>query len=340
MELADAFGCKMFALLESDSEISIRMLRYIYYAFKTFWILIVSRPKIVFVQNPSIVLAFVVCLVKDVFKFRVVVDRHSNFKLATVSLPEMKWRLFHWLSRYTLSRADLTIVTNDFDKALVTANGGRGEILQDRLPQLPLAEPVKLEGEVNLVVVSTFSDDEPLDAVFEAAEAFPSEWRVYVTGKYQGKEGFRGLIEQRPANVVLTGFLPEKEYQSLFLSAEIVIVLTTEENLLTCGAYEAISLGKALVLSDTEALRAYFSYGPLYTENDHFSLKENVCRAIQQREQLEGGVQRLKNDLEVEWRGRFNRLVGLISDLALRVLQTAVLDRVGLILLWEGCDER
>jgi len=313
VELAAAFNCKMYVLLESDSDIPVRIFRYVYYIYKTFWILIVNRPQVVFVQNPSIFLAFVVCFLKKMFECKIVIDRHSNFKLDKVTSPWLKWRLFHWISKYTLSRADITIVTNDFLKDVVNDMGGEGFVLQDKLPKMPLAKPVQLEGSVNIVVISTFSDDEPIDAVFEAAEELPADWFVHVTGKYKGKEKFAELVKQCPANVILTGFVSENKYQSLLLSVDVVVVLTTEENLLTCGAYEAISLGKALVLSDTKALRYYFRYGVIYSQNIPDALRKNITEAVQRKEQLEADILRLKDELEVEWQGRFTQLIGQIS---------------------------
>lgn len=314
VELSAALGCKLYALLDSDSDIPVRFLRYGYYIYKTFWILLVNKPQVVFVQNPSVFLALIVCLMRKLFGCKVVVDRHSNFKLDKAKSPEIKWRLFHWLSKYTISRAAITLVTNDFLRKLVSDMGGVGFVLQDKLPQMNLAETMELSGGANIVVVSTFSDDEPIGAVFEVAKKLPTGWFVHVTGKYQGKKKYTHLIRECPSNVILTGYIAENEYQSLLMAVDVVVVLTTEENLLTCGAYEAISLGKALVLSDTEALRHYFCTGVIYSQNTPESLLENIIEAVGLKAQLESDVLRLKESLEGQWQKRFKKLVGKIES--------------------------
>jgi len=310
-ELAKSIGCPFYPLLVSDEKISVRVIRYFYYLFKLIQLLGKEKPSILFVQNPSLVLTFYASLLKDIFNYKLVVDRHSNFKLDKKGT--IKWRTFHAISNYTLRKADITIVTNDHLKRIVDKRRGYGFILQDRIPDMSLAEQIDLGGQVNIVFVCSFSFDEPIIEIFSSAELLPRDWKVYITGHFEGKKKYSDIIKNKPKNVILIGFLPEKDYQTLLNSCDIVVVLTTEEYLLTCGAYEAISLGKVLILSDTQALRSYFNQGPIFTKNEATSIKNNIILASRNKKKFRKNITALRKTLIRDWNIRFRTLMELID---------------------------
>jgi hypothetical protein len=157
-ELSTAFSAKYVFLSCNRS----RIIRYPVLGAKTFKLLLSEKPSLVFCQNPSIVLTSLLCILKIFFQYSLIVDRHSNFKFHTSKSMNPKWIIFHWLSKLSLRRADLTIVTNQFLKSYIESCGGKSEILPDKLPSLKSANPQKLLGRVNYVFVSTFSEDEPI----------------------------------------------------------------------------------------------------------------------------------------------------------------------------------
>ena len=265
-ELAKAFGVELCEILSSDSQIPIVFARYSFIACKAFGFLLRKRPNVVFVQNPSVFLTLVVCGLRRFFGYKLIVDRHSNFKLKFADCKDLKWKLFHIVSNYTLRSADLTIVTNDFLADYVKDKGGKSFILPDKLPKLDLAKSTDMDGEFNIIVVCTFSEDEPIEELIGAAFLLPKKWVMYFTGNEKKSISAERKKELERGNIRFTGFVPDLKYQSLLLSADIVVALTTEEYLLTCGAYEAISLGKALVVSNTKTIRNYFCRGVIYTD--------------------------------------------------------------------------
>jgi glycosyltransferase involved in cell wall biosynthesis len=303
-ELAPAFGAKL-CVVEGGKG---RLTRYVRLSAATLWILLRTRPSTVFVQNPSILLATLVCIVRRPFNLCVVVDRHSNFKQRTFGSRRIALRLFHFLSRYTVKKADLTIVTTPFLCDLVRRWGGRGVILQDKFPTMGLGGLRCLTGAKNIVSICSFSGDEPVDAVIKAAKLINPDWHVYITGDSRKFMSKQYLYESPPRNVTLTGFLSDSDYQTLLRSANLLLVLTTAEELLTCGAYEGISLGKPLVLSDTEAIKAYFSEGVLYCQPNGESIAAAIETAFSNEERFASGVKKLRERLETNWQRRFERL--------------------------------
>ncbi|MBI5116964.1 glycosyltransferase [Candidatus Poribacteria bacterium] len=270
-----------------------------------------SRPRTVIVQNPSIVLTTLACLLKSLIGFNLMVDRHSNFKLETMGSPLLKYKIFHVLSKYTVRKANLTIVTNEFLKELVETWGGRALVLPDKLPSLSLAERVDLPGKSNIAFVCSYSDDEPLDAVIESARLIDPEVVIHVTGDHRKLNGT--IVSEAPPNVVFTGFLNEGAYQSLLYSCDAVMVLTTEENLLTCGAYEAVSLGKPMILSNTKNLREYFYRGAIFTENNAAGIAQAVRASIFHSNALRSDVMALAAELRNSWQVDFDSLRALID---------------------------
>ena len=93
--------------------------------------------------------------------------------------------------------------------------------------------------------------------MFKAAENI-TRYNLYVTGKSKGREQQYG--KPLPANIKLTGYLPEPEYLSLLNACDLVLDLTTRDHCLVCGAYEAVSFNKPFVLSNNQATQGLFSH--------------------------------------------------------------------------------
>ncbi len=310
-ELARALNARL-CVLESSAP---PLVRYCYLSLRTVLIILRTRPTIVFAQNPSMVLATLVCMLRGFLRLKVIIDRHSNFELHTVHSREWRWRLFHLLSRYTVRRANLTIVSNAALKAVVDSWCGHGFVLQDKLPELPLAQPRSLQGKRNIVLVSSFSDDEPILEAIDAARKIDSSWIVYVTGNHARYKQHNLLPVDFPANVRLTGFLEQREFQSLLVSADLIVVLTIHEDTLTCGAYEGASLSKPLVLSDTRAIREYFTKGVVYTKADSAAIANAIQYAIANHASLLRDIKEFKGTAARDWNRRFTQLRESLSNL-------------------------
>ncbi|MBK9304718.1 MAG: hypothetical protein IPM94_12800 [bacterium] len=143
-----------------------------------------KRPEILIVQNPSIVLAAFACFMRSPFRMRVLVDRHSNFKLETLASRKLTFRVFHALSRYSVRRADMTIVTNEYLRDIVRAWGGRAIILPDKLPALDSSRKRDLGPGWHVLYICSYDEDEPLDLVLEAARLLGKARAFIVSGNH------------------------------------------------------------------------------------------------------------------------------------------------------------
>lgn len=274
-----------------------------------------KRPPGVIVQNPSMVLAWVACVLKPLFRYRLVVDRHTALmcEIPPTRLPARG--IVNYLNRYTARKADLTIVTNDYLKRLVEERGGRGFVLQDKLPDLRSIEvrPSRLIGKHNIAYICSFLRDEPVDEVLEAARQLDYSTVIYVTGN--GRKYLTRRQGEIPANVVFTGFLCEPEFVSLLTTADAVIVLTKRQHTLLCGAYEAISLGKPLILSDTACLRDYFTGGPVFTPSKAADIAAAIRTVARDKIAIGSKIVGLRAALQRGWECSFKKLQETLASL-------------------------
>src|SRR5690606_6339767 len=111
--------------------------RYARLTSKTLALLAAARPRVVYIQNPSVVLATVVLAARPLLGgYKVVMDAHNE---AVSPFTHAYWPITS-LARRALRRADITIVTNEPLATKVEAQGGHPLILPDRLPTPPLGE--------------------------------------------------------------------------------------------------------------------------------------------------------------------------------------------------------
>jgi glycosyltransferase involved in cell wall biosynthesis len=114
--------------------------------------------------------------------------------------------------------------------------------------------------------------DEPIHELLEAAGRVP-QIRLFLTGEPPPE--LRGNL---PGNCTLTGWLPRSEYEGLLEGARGVVCLTTREDTMQTGAYEALEYALPLLLSSTRALRDFFTRGVIFVD-DHGP--EELARALQ-----------------------------------------------------------
>ena len=280
---------------------------------QTTWMLLCRRPQTVVVQNPSLLLATVACLVTPLYGGRVIVDRHSNFKLHTRTSCDPKYKLFHLLSRWTVRHANLTIVTNAKLASLVETWGGRAFVLPDPIPDLGSPVPAPDPSQALIVFVCSHSHDEPLAEVLGAARLLPQNVSVHITGNADRSP--RALIESAPPNVVFTGYLDEEAYIRLISSASAVLSLTTQPHTLTCSAYEAVAVGTPLVISDSDDLKTHFRRGTVVTANTASEIAHAIARALDKQAELRDEIAALKQELAHEWESRRGALLATFACL-------------------------
>lgn len=300
--LSKELGASLSILSNKSKDRENRIIRYVLLSFKTFNLILKEKPSILIVQNPSIVLAFIACCSKIFFNYILVVDRHSNFKFHKNT--GIVWRVFHFLSRFTVGHADITIVTNRYLADIIDNWGGNSYVLPDKIPELLQAEIVKIRDCINIIYVCSFSEDEPIEQVLSAVGDLDGIF-LYITGNYSNSKGKKLREKYSYDNVEFTGFLSEKDFQSFLLSVDIVMVLTKQEYTLTCGAYEAVSFEKPMVLSNTKTINNYFYKGAIYCDPNADSIRSSIREATSSIDKLKIEVIELKKELQNQWEEEF-----------------------------------
>ncbi len=314
-ELAREFGAK-YILIKSPSN---RLFKYIYASMATLLNLVVYRPKNVFCQNPSVMLAFTVVFLRKIFGFKAIVDRHSNFKIDKLAETSIKWRLFHFVSNYSLKNADITIVTNDRAKQYLRKYSNEVVILPDVIPKFDYerhCNDFRSENtlEKTVLFVTTFDDDEPIEPMISAAGKLESV-RCYFTGNYLKRFSRKEALSLEAKGIYFTGFVPNEEYERLLFISDVVVVLTDKDLILNCGAYEAIGAEKPVVLSNTRTLVSYFgNSGVTYVTNDSDGIFEGIKRALDNADTLKAEINLTKRELNLDWLNKKNAVLNLIRQ--------------------------
>jgi glycosyltransferase involved in cell wall biosynthesis len=168
-----------------------------------------------------------------------------------------------------------------------------------------------VSDQFSIVVINSFSPDEPLAEVLQAAATLP-QVQFYVTG--DPLRAPKTLFRQKPDNVQFTGFLPDQEYVGLLRAAQAIMTLTTDNHTMQRGACEAVWLGKPIITSDWPILRESFAKGTLYVDNSARSIREAVIRMQNDRDSLEREIVRLQDERWREWKqasAELGRLIGV-----------------------------
>jgi glycosyltransferase involved in cell wall biosynthesis len=167
------------------------------------------------------------------------------------------------------------------------------------VPAAPASKGIELRSKHNIAYICTFSDDEPYRQVIESAKYLPKDVTIYITGNSNKLNP--EIKQMTPENIVFTGFISEREYWELLSSVDVIIALTDRQNCLLCGAYEAVAVGKPIILTSTTALKQFFHKGCVYTLNDERSISRGILNALSNIQTLLDDISALKDELDNSW---------------------------------------
>jgi glycosyltransferase involved in cell wall biosynthesis len=289
-----------------------RLRRYALSIAQTYRLLRTTSARVVFVQSPSIVLANLATSMKALLRRPVVIDAHNG----GIDPFDGSSRLLSYFAHRALQRSDLVIVTNEALAERVRALGAKPFVLTDPIPDLH-SPGVSAEIGVTkrVVAICAWAEDEPVAELVKAAALLPPDYKLSITGRPKLE---RHGIAEIPANVELTGFVPEDRYVELIGNADVLVDLTTRENCLVCGAYEALALHKPLVVSDTAALRALLGPAAEYCLNRADAIAKAITTAGDQIKKLALEAELRKGELIVAWQERRTALDHEIEQLIAR----------------------
>ena len=305
--LAKKFGCELHLIEEKG------ILRYPKSILKTLRIILNEKPHILFVQNPSMILAAFACICRIILRIPLVVDRHTTFLLNKKDWSSFKVFIFMVLHRFTIRHADITIVTNNFLATLVEDLQGKPFVLPDMIPELQYTRKEELKGKFNILLISSFASDEPIIEILEALSLFDKkDVKIYVTGNFNKLD--KAILNTAPSNVIFTGFLDEQDYINMLFSVDAIMVLTTADACMLCGCYEAISAGKPLITSEKDVLMDYFT-DAVFVENTVTGIAEGIRKVLERRSYHQERIIQLKARLVPEWEDSYHELERKINGL-------------------------
>lgn len=295
-DLAKALDVRLVALRWQSSNPAIVPIRYIVQFLQTLGLLLWRRPKVVLSQHTHPFCSLAAVVYAAFGRCRVITDCHN------APFVDRVWR--DWpidvVNRFIYSRAALNLVHNRaiLKYAVETLRlPGDFLVLHDAIPHVRDIDPSGNEGSGALVVCS-FAADEPIEAIVEATRLAP-DIRFRITGNRArlGRSSHAGVGE----NVTFTGFVSNSEYDRMLASAEVVIALSTRNNVLMRACHEAIGAGVPLVTSDSPTAREYFSEGTIFVRNEAEDIAVGTRTAIDAKARLRAEMGELRRLRREQW---------------------------------------
>jgi glycosyltransferase involved in cell wall biosynthesis len=283
-------------------------IKYAMQALRTLQRLFRDRPRAVHVQNPPFVCGLTVAFYCWLTGGCYVVEHHS-------AAFERIWDWARPFQKLVVRRAVTNIVTDGHWADVVRSWGGRHSpahalVMHDAFLDLPEGEPFTVGVGNNIALAGTFADDEPLDAVLDAARLV-SEVHFYVTG--DPTKAPASLLAKAPPNVTFTGFLDDGEYLGLLRAVDAVMVLTTRDHTLQLAGCEAIAVGTPLITSDWPYLRQLFSTAAVYVAPTAESIRDGVIEALRRLPELRHQTSEVRRTQQARWRAQMAQLRALVA---------------------------
>lgn len=307
VSMATALGTQVE--LQYDTKLKKRWqtpLRYWIQTWRSWQLLEREHPDIVIVRTPPVfapLAALAWCAWRGK---RFVMDCDTG----SFHSPKWQWALplHRWLARHAI----LALVIDQAAFDTLQAAGAKVMIFRDRLPEMVLpTSAIGSAGATRIAVISSFDVDEPIAATFVAARLLP-EITFYCTG--DPKRADASLLLDKPANVVLTGYLRGGDYTGLLNNVDGLVVLTNEQHALNCGAYEALSIQKPAVVSDWPEMRHYFSRGFVHVLNQPEAIAAGIQTMLAEQPVLREEIAVLRIERSLEWERNFETIKSFLAN--------------------------
>ncbi|MCS7258140.1 MAG: hypothetical protein NZ601_02035 [candidate division WOR-3 bacterium] len=278
-----------------------RIFQYGFLMLITFFYLCAKNPRTIFVQLPPFYAIFPTLLYTKLFHRKLVCDCHSGIFLA----QNFYQRIYLNIGKKLLKKATVVLIHNEDLQTLIPELSSNIVILEDPLiyPPTPPCNNFRFK----IVIVSSGAKDEPISELINAAREL-KHIDFYLTGKNKKLRS-----KKLPENFFITGFLSLQKYESLLKSADLIVALTNRNYTVLCGAYEAVSLTKPLITSNTKTLKKYFPLGTMFTENNSSSIIKAINDAQNKLPQLQEEMCRLRTIKIKEWEEKFSLLKTLLK---------------------------
>jgi len=288
----------------TGSSIAARPLAYVSKAWRLWRMLAREQPQSVLVITPPVFAPLVAWAWCRVHRRRLIVDCHTG------AFHSNRWAWARPIHRRVLRHATAVLLHTEELEELVRGWGAPAMLVPDDLPEAADAAPqLRHEGDC-VLVAGSLDANEPVAVAVEAARLQP-DVRFRFTG--DTRHVAPQIVEQAPANVTFTGYLEYAAFLGEMLVADVVAVFSTDPRIMNRAAFEAVGLGRPLVLSDLPALKSRFGDGPLMCANDPKAMADAVLEALRQRDELAARSVALQTRLKAQRAQAIARLQSIVD---------------------------
>ncbi len=265
--------------------------RYALAAVQTWLLLRRESPERVLVVTPPVFAPLVCWLWCAMHRRQLLIDCHTG------TLRSRKWGWADPLHRLIMRRAAMTLLHTDEMQALVAGWGAPALLFPDDLPEASEAAARPTSPKESVLVAGSFDGNEPVAEVVEAARLLPGT-ELRLTGDPELLAP--GLRESAPPNVVFTGFLPYPVFLGELLASQVVATFSTDPEIMNRAAFEAVGLGRPLVLSDLPGLRRRFGAAAVFAPNSPDQMAAAMRQALDRRQELQSRSRSLAVELRAQ----------------------------------------
>ena len=252
-------------------------LRYARDAVVTWTTLERERPGVVFAITPPVFAPMVAWLWCRIRRSSLVIDCHTD------AFHSRRWGwalpVHRWLCRHA---AAVTLHTEAAEQEVSTW-GAPAVLLPDELPDPAQALPALAPKRHRVVLAGSLDSQEPVAEALDAAARLP-EVEFLVTGDSDRLPA--NMVESAPANVTFTGWLEYGSFMGNLAAADVVAAFSLDPHIMNRAAFEAVAVGRPLVLSDHAGLRSRFGAAAVYCQNSGESMAEAIRAALDNRDEL------------------------------------------------------
>ncbi len=256
------------------------------------------RPSLVFIQFPPPPALYCVAFYAWLTNTRYIVDCH------------MEIANDHWIKwiyvKQLLVKGKLIVHNEHLIEPVIRSVNTKPIVLRDGIAnrysrahhESALVKNLNLRSKSYVIVPCSFSLDEPIIEIIEAAKMLPE---IPFIMTWNSERLLATIRNNLPPNVVLTGYLPVDDFDSLFANSGIALVLTKHENVQLSGMQEAMAFEVPAVVTDLRTTRYLYKDCPVFVENDPRSIAVGIKRALENKQGFAERMKKLRMETEKEF---------------------------------------
>jgi glycosyltransferase involved in cell wall biosynthesis len=271
-------------------------IRYLRAALATWVVLRRHRPALVVAISPPFLCPLIALAWCRLHRATLVIDCHTD------AFQGPRWGWSQPIGRWLARRAHLVTLHTEEQREQVAGWGANALLLPDDVPGPEDAERRPDQDRVHatrpvVVVAGSLDDKEPVEAAVQAAVLL-GDVEIRMTGDVRRVPA--ALVQSAPHNVVFTGWLDYPRFLGELLAADAVAAFSLDPYMMNRAAFEAVGLGRPLVLSDLPGLRGRFGDAARFCANEPEAMAAALREAVAEREEMAGRSAALREVLTAQ----------------------------------------